>query len=363
MLFDGYRHGGLALANRAVMAPLTRCRASHVDAVPNELMLTYYRQRASAGLIISEGVPVSDRARGYQNTGALYTEAQALGWKRVVEAVHEAGGKMAAQLWHCGRISHSALHADGSKPVAPSSLTANCNVGFIGPYGHRFSAPCEQPEALDLEGIKGVVAEFAESARLARLAGFDAIEIHGANGYLLDQFRCPLINDRTDDYGGSTAKRYRLLLEVVDAVCVHYEPGRVIVRQSPLGVNNDMQPDPYPDETYPWLAAELQAREIGFLHLFDQSFSWIHHADDELLPAIRAAFKGGLIACGGFDSVEKIEAVLARGADLVAIGRPFIANPDLVHRLRKGIPLQHWDISTFYAGGARGYTDYPTATT
>lgn len=362
MLFDQYTNGTLAFANRIVMAPMTRCRADHRDAVPNDLIVEYYRQRASAGMIVSEGVPVSDRARGYLGTAALWNEAQAAGWRRVTDAVHAAGGVIFAQLWHCGRISHSALHADGSLPAAPSAkVAASSKTWIIDASGQPTLANCETPAALSTAEVRAVVRDFAASAALARSAGFDGIEIHGANGYLLDQFRCPVLNDRTDEYGGSLANRYRLLLEVVDACAAVFEPARIAVRQSPYGTYNDMAVDPDPLVTYPWLAGELTRRGIGFLHIFDQSFSWIHDAAHPLLPALRAAYPGALIACGDFDRA-KGEAILARGhADLVAYGRPFISNPDLVARLRKNVALTPWDQATFYTGGARGYTDYPGA--
>lgn len=361
MLFDSYANPALTLSNRIAMAPMTRCRADHRDAVPNDLIVEYYRQRASAGLIISEGVPVSDRARGYISTPALWNDAQATGWKRVTDAVHAGGGRIFAQLWHCGRVAHSALHADGSAPAGVSTRTAATQTMIPGPGGTVVQAPCEAPQALSLQEIHGVVAEFGKAARLAVQAGFDGVEIHGANGYLLDQFRCPALNDRNDAYGGSLANRYRLLLEVVDAVAAEVSPARVAVRQSPYGVANDMVPDPEPMVTYPWLARELSQRGIGFLHIYCQSADWIHDASHSMMPALRDAFHGGLIACGGFKSNAACEAILERGhADLVAIGKPYIANPDLVERLRRDAPLNKWDMPTFYAGGARGFTDYPT---
>jgi 2,4-dienoyl-CoA reductase-like NADH-dependent reductase (Old Yellow Enzyme family) len=361
MLFDKFTNGAMTLANRVVMAPMTRCRADHRDAVPNDLSVDYYRQRATAGMIVSEGVPVSDRARGYLGTAALWNEAQAAGWKQVTDAVHATGGVIFAQLWHCGRISHSALHADGSPPAGVSNKAAANSQTFVILDGKPTLADSGTPAALSTAEVKDVVKRFAHSAALARSAGFDGVEIHGANGYLIDQFRCPVLNDRKDEYGGSLANRYRLLLEIVDVVAQVYEPSRIAVRQSPLGNFNDMVPDPEPLATYPWLAAELARREIGFLHVFDQSASWIHDPAHPLMPLLRAAFKGAIIACGGFKK-EKSEAILARGhADLVAFGRPYISNPDLVARLRGGHALARWDEATFYSGGAKGYTDYPIA--
>ncbi len=358
-LFDAWNNSALRFANRIVMAPMTRSRADHRDAAPNDLMVEYYRQRAGAGMIVSEGVPVSDRARGYVGTGALWNEAQAAGWKKVNDAVHAAGGKIFAQLWHVGRVSHSALHADGSKPAGVSNVAAASLKTWIPTAAGAQLVDCEAPVALSTAEVKGVVAEFANAARMARLAGFDGVEIHGANGYLLDQFRCSFLNTRSDEYGGSLENRYRLLLEVIDAVASVYEPARIAVRQSPYGVANDMQPDPEPLTTYPYLARELARRHIGFLHIYDQSESWIHDASHPLMAALRSVYDGAIIACGGFTR-ERSEALLARGhADLIAFGKPYIANPDLALRLQRGAPLNAQDGATFYAGGATGYTDYP----
>ncbi len=359
MLFDSFGNSALSFANRLVMAPMTRCRADHRDAVPNDMMLEYYRQRAGAGLIVGEGVPVSDRARGYLNTAALWNEAQAAGWRRVNAAVHAAAGKIFAQLWHTGRISHSALNADRSPPAGVSGLAAKTKTFIPGPDGVPRLVDCEAPAELSTLEAKGIVAEFANAARMARLAGFDGVEIHGANGYLLDQFRCPHLNRRNDEYGGSLENRCRLLLEVVDAVAAVVDPACISVRQSPYGVANDMQADPDPLNTYTYIAKELERRKIGFLHIYDQSCTWIHEAGHPLMPALRQAYQGAIIACGGFKK-DNGEALLARGhADLIAIGKLFISNPDLVERLKRGAELARFDQQTFYAGGAQGYTDYP----
>lgn len=359
MLFEPYDNGALTLANRVAMAPLTRCRCDHRDAVPNDMVVEYYRQRAGAGLIVSEGVPVSDRARGYLGTAALWTDAQAAGWGNVTQAVHAAGGKIFAQLWHCGRVAHSRLHADGSRPAGVSSRPAAGVQTLIVDQGAPAMVDCEAPLPLSVGEIQGIVGEFVHAARLAKQAGFDGVEIHGANGYLLDQFRCPLLNDRSDAYGGSLEKRYRLLLEIIDAVAQEIDPARIGVRQSPYGLANDMQPDPEPLVTYPWLARELDRRGVGFLHIYDQGCTWIHDGAHPLMPALRAAFRGAIVACGGFDRA-KADGMLARGhAELVAFGKPFISNPDLVARMQRGAPLTPWNADTFYAGGEKGYTDYP----
>ncbi|MDD5176624.1 MAG: alkene reductase [Sterolibacterium sp.] len=362
MLFDTYANSALTFANHIVMAPMTRSRADHRDAVPNAMMVEYYRQRASAGLIISEGVPTSDRARGYIHTGALWNEAQAAGWKKVNQAVHAAGGKIFAQLWHVGRVSHSALHADRSPPAGVSGQAAKTKTYIPGPDGVPQIADCEMPSALSTAEAKGIAVEFGHAARMARLADFDGVEIHGANGYLFDQFRCPQLNQRSDEYGGSLENRYRMLLETVDAVAAVYDPACIAVRQSPFGTNNDMQADPDPLGTYVYIAQHLDRRKIGFLHIYDQSCTWIHDASHPLMPALRQAYRGAIIACGGFNK-ENAEAILARGhANLVAIGKPFISNPDLVERLKRGAALNAFDQKTFFTGGARGYTDYPALT-
>jgi 2,4-dienoyl-CoA reductase-like NADH-dependent reductase (Old Yellow Enzyme family) len=310
MLFDPVSCGPLTFANRIVMAPMTRCRCDHRDAVPNAMVAEYYRQRAGAGMILSEGVPVSDRARGYLGTAALWNDAQAEGWQKVNDGVHAASGKIFAQIWHCGRISHSKLHADGSRPVGVSARAAADSKTFIIDNGVPTMADCEAPEPLTAAGIKGVVAEFVHAARLAKAAGFDGVEIHGANGYLFDQFRCPILNDRDDAYGGSLANRYRLLLEVVDAVAAEIDPARIAVRQSPYGNFNDMQPDPDPLGTYTFIARELDRRGVGFLHIYDQSGTWIHDAAHPLMAALRAAYRGAIIACGGFRR-DEAEGILA----------------------------------------------------
>ncbi|MCX7169448.1 MAG: alkene reductase [Proteobacteria bacterium] len=359
MLFDGFSNSAVSFANRIVMAPMTRCRADHRDAVPNAMMVEYYRQRASAGMIISEGVPVSDRGRGYIHTGALWNEAQAAGWKKVNDAVHAAGGKMFAQLWHVGRISHSALHVDHSAPAGVSGLIANSKTFIPGAEGAPIFSPCEAPVELSTAEAAAIPAEFGNSARMARLAGFDGVEIHGANGYLLDQFRCPFLNQRKDKYGGTLENRYRLLLEAVDAVAAVYDPTCISVRQSPYGVANDIQADPDPLGTYTYIAKELDRRRIGFLHLNDQNASWIHDAKHPLLPALRQAYRGAIIACGGFNA-DNCEDFLKRGqADLIGIGKLFISNPDLVERLKRGAELAAFDQKTFYAGAEKGYLDYP----
>jgi N-ethylmaleimide reductase len=358
MLFEPYANECLSLGNRVAMAPMTRCRADHRDAVPNDLIVEYYRQRATAGLIISEGIPVSDNARGYLNTPALWNESQAMGWSRVTDAVHRESGKIFGQLWHCGRIGVAAVHADRSAPVGPSAIRApGVELKIPTPDGLQL-VPCDVPHELSVSEIAQIVSDYRASAQLARSAGFDGVEIHGGNGYLFDQFRCPFANQRTDRYGGSLENRFRILLEVIDAVCTVWHPHRVSVRQAPRGRNNGMEVDPEPMTTYPWIARELDRRNIGFLHVYDQSATWIHERDP-LFHAIRESFSNAVIVCGGFDQV-RAEAALENGADLVAFGKPFISNPDFVERMRLGATLNQWDANTFYGPPTEaGYTDYP----
>jgi N-ethylmaleimide reductase len=360
-LFSSFRLGALTLPNRIAMAPMTRCRATNPAIAPTPMMVEYYGLRADAGLIISEGVPVSPQARGYAFTPGLYSAEQVAGWQAVTNEVHKLGGRIFAQLWHCGRISHGSLRDDHAPPVGPSTIAANGrSMALDRATGQAALTPCEAPRALSTAEVKGVVGEFVQAARNAVAAGFDGVEIHGANGYLLDQFRCPFVNDRHDEYGGSLANRCRLHLEIAREVAAAIGAGRTGIRLSPLGQANDMRPDPEPMTTYGYLAEELQKIGLVYLHLYDQSTSWIHDPDDALLRQIRAKFTNALMLCGGFTG-KKAEAALAAGSgDLIAFGKPFISNPDLVSRLRQGVELAPWDSKTFYLGGHGGYLDYPT---
>lgn len=360
-LFSPFKLGALALPNRIAMAPMTRCRAANPAIAPTPMMVEYYGLRADAGLIVSEGVPVSPQARGYAFTPGLYSAEQIAGWQAVTQEVHKQGGRIFAQLWHCGRISHGSLREDNAPPVGPSTLAANGrSMALDRATGQPAFVTCETPRALSTAEVKGVVGEFVQAARNAIAAGFDGVEIHGANGYLLDQFRCPYVNDRHDEYGGSLENRCRLHLDIAREVAAAVGRERTGIRLSPHGQANDMRPDPEPMATYGYLAEELQKLGLVYLHLYDQSTSWIHDADDALLRLIRAKFTNALMLCGGFDGA-KAEAALAAGSgDLIAIGKPFISNPDLVARLRQGVETAPWDSKTFYVGGHGGYLDYPS---
>lgn len=359
-LFQPYDLSGLQLANRIVMAPMTRARAQ--NDTPDDLTALYYAQRASAGLIITEGVPISIEGRGYMFNPGLYTPEQAKGWREVTDAVHRAGGKIFAQLWHVGRISHVSLQKDGSAPVSSTSTRADGAKAFtLDESGKPANVPVSEPRALLTEEVARVTKDFVTAAKMAIDAGFDGVELHGANGYLFDQFINGAVNDRTDRYGGSIENRLRFLLETADAVSTAIGSNRLGVRISPFGRLNDMRP--FADEAETWLqtARELDVRNLAYVHLSDQLTMGLEGIPDGFAARFCERFRGTLIAAGGFDR-EKAEEALSQGhLSLIGMGRPFIANPDLVERLENGWPLAEPDRETFYGlWGARGYTDYPT---
>ncbi|WP_341248714.1 alkene reductase [Cupriavidus pauculus] len=350
-LFDPLQIGSLRLPNRIVMAPLTRLRAADPVHVPNALMAEYYTQRASAGLLISEGVPVSPDGVGYQNVPGLWTDEQVSGWKQVTDAVHRAGGRIVAQLWHVGRVSDPSL-LNGRTPVAPSAIAPAGNVSLLRPQ-----RPFVVPRALTVDEIRQVVADFGRAAANARAAGFDGVTIHAANGYLLDQFLQDGSNVRDDAYGGSIENRARILLEVTDAVTAVWDASRVGVHLAPRSPSHSMA-DSQPAQTFGYVAQALGQRGIGFLFVREAP------GEGALLPQLKQAFGGAVIANDGFDQ-DAAQAVLDRGdADAVAFGRAYIANPDLVERLARGAALNALDPATLYGAPdgspARGYVDYPT---
>ena len=346
-LFLPYELGDLALANRLVMAPMTRSRA--VDGnVANPMAATYYLQRASAGLIVTEATQVSPQGVGYVRTPGIHSAEQIVAWKKITDAVHGAGGRIFAQLWHVGRISHPDFHG-GELPVAPSAIAAQGTV-----FTAQGPKPMVTPRALETSEIPGIVEQFRAGAENARQAGFDGVELHGANGYLLDQFTRDGTNQRTDQYGGSVENRARLPLEVVDAVVGVWGPARVGYRISPNGAFNSMA-DSDPVRTFSHLVEALNWRGIGYLHVVDP----VADGRKRISPALRRIFDGTYIVNGGFDLVAA-NAAIARGeADLVAFGAPFLANPDLPERFRRGAALNAADQATFYMGEAKGYIDYP----
>ncbi len=358
MLFESTQLGELTLANRIVMAPMTRCRAGQPGNVPTALNAEYYVQRASAGLIITEGSQVSPQGVGYLWTPGIHSEEQVAGWKQVTTGVQEAGGHIFIQLWHCGRISHNTLQPEGAAPVAPTARPADAMAFGYDEAGQPGYLACSTPQALDEVGISAIVAEFRRASENALAAGFDGAEIHGANGYLFDQFLNGALNDRDDEYGGSMENRARLLLQVVDQVSEVLGAGRVGVRLSPHGSFNDMPPDREADDMVDYLAQQLGQRGIAYLHFVDPVING-DPGGAELMKIAREVFGGPVIACGAMDRT-KAEAYLNQGqADLIGFGQAFIANPDLPARLRQGAALAEADPDFFYGGGAEGYTDYP----
>jgi len=344
-LFDPIQLGSLALENRIVMAPMTRNRASE-GRIPNDIMRQYYCQRASAGLIVSEATSISPQGVGYPHTPGIWCSAQVEGWKRVTQAVHAKGGKIMLQLWHVGRVSDPE-YLNGEIPVAPSAIACEGNVSLLRPQ-----RPYVVPRALHAWEIARVVADFAEAARKAKEAGFDGVEIHGANGYLIDQFLHDGSNTRADEYGGSIGNRARLLLEVVDACVGIWGAGRVGVHLSPRGTVHGMH-DSNPQALFAYVAQALGERRLAFLFLREP-----RHAES-LSPEIKRLFRGPVIVNEAYDSKLAARSLIEGHADAVAFGKPFISNPDLVQRLRRGAPLAPWDTSTFYSSGVKGYTDYP----
>ena len=361
-LFEPTHAGDIALANRIAMAPLTRNRAP--DAIPTELTATYYAQRASAGLIISEATAISPEGQGYADVPGLYGTEQLDGWKKVTRAVHEAGGKIVVQLWHVGRISHTSLQPGHAKPVAPSAIRAHAKTVLLKDGVPTFTDTSE-PRALDAEELPRIVQDYRHAARNAIAAGFDGVEIHAANGYLIDQFLKTGANQRTDDYGGSIKNRARLLLEVTRAIVDEIGGGRTGIRLSPVTPANDIV-DENPQPLFDYVVRELGKLGLAYVHVIEGATGGPRELPDrpfdyaELRNAYRAAGgKGAWMVNNGYDRALA-EAALANGADIVAFGRPFISNPDLVERLRQGAPLNAWQRETFYGGGAEGYIDYPT---
>ena len=352
-LFAPYVLGDLRLANRMVMAPMTRCRAIDGN-VPGPLSVTYYVQRAAAGLIITEGSQVSPQGVGFFRTPGIYSEAQVAGWKKVTSAVHQAGGKMFLQLWHVGRMSHPDF-LSGGLPVAPSALPVKEVIHT--PYGKKI---IPVPRALGLTEIPKIVQDFHDGAASAKEAGFDGVEIHGANGYLLDQFLRDGSNHRTDRYGGSLDNRARLPIEITEAVVAVWGGKKVGFRISPH-FNLHAMSDTHPRETFGHLADRLSKLGIAYIHLVEPVGGKMGAVspDAQMAPLIRKRFDGALILNGGYDKESATRAIEDGLADLIAFGTPFLANPDLPERFRKDAPLNREDPSTFYTGEEKGYTDYP----
>ncbi|MGJ4895704.1 MULTISPECIES: alkene reductase [unclassified Bradyrhizobium] len=352
-LFAPYQLGPVTLANRVVMAPLTRNRA--VDGLaPGPLTAEYYSQRASAGLLISEASQVSQQGQGYQDTPGIYSKEQIAGWRKVTDAVHAKGGRIFIQLWHVGRISHVSLQPNGGAPVAPSAIAAKTKT-FVGGAFTDVSTP----RALELAEIPGIVAAFKQAALNAIEAGFDGVEIHGANGYLLDQFAKDGANKRTDAYGGSIENRAKLMLEVAKAVSEAIGADRTGIRLSPVTPANDIS-DSNPQALFDYIVDQLAALNLVYIHVIEGATGGPRDVAPFDYASLRKRFKGTYIANNGYDLALANKQLDANAADLIAFGRPFIANPDLVERLKVSAPLNELDRATLYGGGEKGYTDYPT---
>ena len=355
-LFDPIQIGDIPLANRIVMAPLTRNRA--LDALPNALMTEYYRQRSSAGLIVTEASQISPMAQGYLDTPGIYSSEQVAAWRKVTDAVHTSGGRIVIQLWHVGRISHSSLLPDGAAPVSstnkPAATQTYTKEGFV---------PVSAPRALRDGELPGLVAEYRHAARCAIDAGFDGVEVHAANTYLLEQFLRDSINDRTDAYGGSIPNRARLLVEVMQAVCGEIGAGRTGIRLSPMTTFGSSAPlDSAPQALYGYVVDQLSPMGLAYLHIIEGETGGDRNpvgvpAFD--YTALRRKFSGAWMANNGYGRKLAMDAVVNGDADLIAFGRPFISNPDLVRRLRENAALNELQADKLYGGGAEGYTDYP----
>ena len=364
-LFSPLQAGDLHLHNRVAMAPLTRNRSP--NAVPRDITATYYAQRASAGLLITEGTAIDPFAQGYADVPGLYDTAQLDGWKKVTDAVHARGGKIVTQLWHVGRVSHVDLLPEGLPPVAPSAVQANTRTYVIDKAtGKAGFVPVSAPRALQAKELPVIVHSYVQAARSAvETAGFDGVEIHAANGYLLEQFLKDGANQRTDDYGGSIENRARLLLEVTRAIADAIGAGKVGIRLSPVTPANDIV-DSNPQPLYDYVARQLAPLGLAYIHVIegatggpreiaDRPFSYAQFKDNYRM----AGGKGAWMVNNGYDADMAAHAVASGHADMVAFGKLYIANPDLVERLREKAPLNPWDQHTFYGGGERGYTDYP----
>lgn len=351
-LFSPATLGSISLKNRIVMAPLTRNRAGE-GGVPQDLNVTYYAQRASAGLIVTEATPISPMGHGYPALPGIYTDAQVAGWKKVTDAVHAKGGKIVLQLWHVGRISHPSLLPDNAQPVAPSAIK---------PAGQAFTyeglVDFVEPRALDASELPGIINDYVHATKCSLAAGFDGVEIHAANGYLLDQFLRDGSNKRTDNYGGSIENRARFLLEVTKAVVDTAGSDKVGIRISPVNPFNDMQ-DSDPQALFNYVANALNQFNLAYLHAVEGGIHGGGDSEPFNFHEMRKLFKGAYMANLAYDKTRGNEAIASGHADVIAYGVPFIANPDLVERYRTDAPLNQPDDATFYGGSEKGYTDYP----
>lgn len=351
-LLEPFKLGSITLSNRLVMAPLTRNRALE-GLVPNPLAVEYYGQRASAGLLISEATQVSQQGQGYQDTPGIYSKEQIAGWRKVTDRVHAQGGRIFLQLWHVGRISHVSLQPKGGAPVAPSAIRAKTKTFVNGTF-----ADVSEPRALELSEIPGIIDSFRQGAANAIAAGFDGVEVHGANGYLLDQFAKDGTNKRTDAYGGGIENRAKLMLEVTKAVAAEVGSERTGIRISPVTPANDVS-DSNPQPLFDYIVDHLNALKLVYIHVIEGATGGPRDIAPFDYHSLRNRFKGAYIANNGYDLALASKVLSANEADLIAFGKLFIANPDLVERFKRGTPLNTPDKATFYGGGAKGYTDYP----
>lgn len=359
-LFQSIELGGIPLKNRFIMAPMTRSRAQQPGDVPRDLNVAYYRQRAGAGLILTEATQVSPQGKGYPYTPGIYSDEQVEGWRKVTDAVHEEGGRIMAQLWHVGRISHPAFQPGGAQPVAPSAVRPNVQT-YLGPKEGMVDLPT--PRALEIGELAGIVDDYRRGAENARRAGFDGVELHAANGYLIDQFLRSGTNKRTDPYGGPVQNRIAFPVQVVEALVDVWGGGHVSVRISPLGSFNDMHDD-NPMETFTAFAKELNRFNLAFLEVVETADNETVAAEQQsITQALSDVFAGPIVLNGGYTAERARETVNAGKAAAISFGRPFISNPDLPERIRQGAELNEGDAATFYGGDAHGYTDYPSLST
>ncbi|MFM0172084.1 alkene reductase [Paraburkholderia sediminicola] len=367
-MFSPIKVGVLNLPHRIAMAPLTRSRASKTGNVPTAMNVEYYRQRAGAALIITEAAQISPQGQGYAWTPGIHSAEQIEGWKEVSQAVHAKGGRIFMQLWHVGRVSHPSFQPDGALPVGPSALAVPGKTFIVDEDGAGVWADVPTPRALSVEEIDQIIADYAVASRNAIAAGMDGIEIHSGNGYLLDQFINSNSNKRTDEYGGSSENRARFLLRVVDAVIREVGANRVAVRLTPMGRFMGMGDDT-PEETFGLIASELNRRELAYLHVVEPEILGTALDDSydarwkTIIPLMRKNFTGILVLAGGYDAESAKKALADSRGDIIAFGRPFIANPDLPERLKIGAELNEADRATFFGGDAAGYIDYPALPT
>ncbi|QFT60175.1 N-ethylmaleimide reductase [Sulfitobacter sp. THAF37] len=353
-LFTPGKAGAIEARNRMVMAPLTRNRADNDTGEVGDMHVDYYRQRAGAGIIITEATQISPEGKGYIQTPGIHTPGQAAAWRRVTDAVHEAGGKIVVQLWHVGRISHTSLQPNGQQPVAPSA--SNAGVKTFTANGFENTS---DPRALELVEIPRLIADYTNAAKMAKEAGFDGVEVHGANGYLLDQFLKTGSNYRTDGYGGPVENRAKLLLEVMDAVTKVWGGDRVGLRLSPFSPANGISDD-NPQETFEYVVEALNRFNLAYLHMVEGATGGARDLEEgQSIVKLRELFKGPYMANNGYDRQMALKAVEDGHAEFIAIGRPFIANPDLVERYKHDLPIAEGDRDTYYGGGREGFTDYP----